>query len=295
MNKLELANIQYITIASGTRFKDTGKKIKIGDSVYHTDNEGNIEYDSVFNIIDRARQDIVFYSTKEACEPEQIKKRNLMQEKIQNAIQTFTKKINGAILCGREDGWVDYASGDEGLSANSYDGFHAFYDYGFGANISCYTDNNDGCINREHKQELQKDINEANKEFWLKIKDAANSMLKCRSLKKYLDMIRDNEDLLQEYDDFIRLWTQEQTCNILTRVTYWKADNIFNKIKEDFVKIDTWIKYDDRTIKACFDKVYNVDDFLHLVDNEIDDLGDVIFKTLDEQPIITDIDKYLYL
>jgi hypothetical protein len=293
MNKLD--NIQYITIASGTRFKDTGKKMKLGDSVYYTDNEGNIETGEVFMMIDRARQDIIFYSTKEACEPEQIEKRNLMQEKIQNAIQKLTSEINESILCGRKDGWVDYALGDKGLSANSYDGFSAFYDYGFGANISCYADNNDSCINREHQQELQKDINEANKEFWLKIKDIANSMLKCRSLKKYLNMIQDNEDLLQEYDDFIRLWTQEQTCNILTKVTYWEAGNIFNKTKEDFVRIESWIRYGDRDIKVCFDKVYNVDDFLHLVDNEIDDLADEIFETIDGQPIITDIDKYLDL
>ena len=291
MSKLD--TMQYITIASGTRFKDTGKKIKLCDFVYYTDNESNIETGEVFNIIDRARQDIIFYSTKEACEPEQIEKINLVQEKIQNAIQTFTKEINGAILHGRKDSWVDYALGDKGLSANSYDGFSAYYDYGFGANISCYVDNVGSCINHEHQQELQKDINEANKEFWLKIKDIANSMLKCRSLEKYLNMIQGNEDLLQEYDDFIRLWTQEETCNILTKVTYWKADNVFNKIKEDFIRIDSWVQYGGKEIKYCFDKVYNVDDFLHLVDNEIDDLGDVIFKTLDEQPIITDIDKYL--
>ncbi len=216
-----------------------------------------------------------------------------MQEKIQNAIQTFTKEINGAILHGRKDNWVDYALGDEGLSANSYDGFSAFYDYGFGANISCYVDNVGSCINHEHQQELQKDINEANKEFWLQLKDKQ----KCKSLKKYLEKITNIEDgsLIDSYDDFIRLWTQEQTCNILTKVTYWNKDNIYNKIKEDFVRIDTWVQYGDKEIKYCFDKVYNVDDFLHLVDNEIDDLSDVIFKTLDGQPIITDIDKYLDL
>lgn len=63
-----LKNIEYITIASGTRFKDTGKKIKLGDSVYYNDNEGNIETGEVFMMIDRARQDIIFYSTKEGCE-----------------------------------------------------------------------------------------------------------------------------------------------------------------------------------------------------------------------------------
>ena len=119
---------------------------------------------------------------------------------------------------------------------------------------------------------------------------------KCKSLKKYLEKITNIEDgsLIDSYDDFIRLWTQEQTCNILTKVTYYSKDNFFNKIKEDFVRINTWIRYDDRNIKVCFDKVYNVDDFIDdLVAHEIDDLGDAIFETIGGQPIITDIDKYL--
>ena len=293
MNKLD--NIQYITIASGTRFKDTGKKIKLGDSVYYTDNEGNIEYCTVFNIIDRARQDIIFYSTKEACEPEQIEKRNLMQEKIQNAIQTFTKEINSAILCGRKDGWVDYALGDEGLPANSYDGFSAFYDYGFGATISCCIENLlYNCINKEHEIELQKDINEANKEFWLQLKDR----LGCESLEEYMTKIHSSLycELLDQHDAYETNYVENNIVRILTKVTYWKADNIFNKIKEDFVRINTWIRYGDRNIKVCFDKVYNVDDFIdNLVAHEIDDLGDSIFETIGEQPIITDIDKYLDL
>ena len=217
-----------------------------------------------------------------------------MQEKIQNAIQKLTSEINESILCGRKDGWVDYASGDEGLSANSYDvydSFRPYYDYGFGAKIDFYIEDIYNSINEEHRIELQKNIDYANNEFWEQLKDK----LRCRSLEKYLKKLNETEkhDLLQEYDYYVENILQEFHGKILTKVTYWKADNIFNKIKEDFVRINTWIRYEDRNIKVCFDKIYNVDDFLHLVDNEIDDLGDVIFKTLDEQPIITDIDKYL--
>ena len=66
MNTLE--NIEYITIASGSKFQDTKKIIKIGDICYFFDESGHLTNGEVFMIMDNAQQHYKFYSTKEVCD-----------------------------------------------------------------------------------------------------------------------------------------------------------------------------------------------------------------------------------
>ncbi len=58
---------QYIIIARGSKFADTGEIIKDSDIVYYINEFGNIEEEDVLRIVNNTEKHYIFYSTWEAC------------------------------------------------------------------------------------------------------------------------------------------------------------------------------------------------------------------------------------